>query len=331
MHSEEKNKISRRKFVQQFSTSVSTIGVLTTLPVNFPAIIRNYGKPDSKFKGVQIGAITYSFRSLPCDAESVRKYCVESNVSAIELMGNTAEAFAGAPYTYIDQEKVKERNKLPKEEKQAQDSEIATWRSKVDMKPFEKLRKMYKEKGISIYAYKPSALGTGNSDDEVHYACRAAQALGASHVTLEMPKDNGQTKRLSSIAEKYKIMVAYHGHEQQTPTFWDAALAESGYNALNCDIGHYVAAGYNPLELVAARHNRIASMHIKDRQNPANGKRNLPWGEGDTPLAQLLQTMSRNKYRFPATVELEYQVPENSDAVKEVAKCVEFCRKALEK
>jgi hypothetical protein len=35
------------------------------------------------------------------------------------------------------------------------------------------------------------------------------------------------------------------------------------------------------------------------------------------------------KYKFPATIELEYQVPEGSDAVKEVQKCLEFCRKAL--
>jgi hypothetical protein len=44
-----------------------------------------------------------------------------------------------------------------------------------------------------------------------------------------------------------------------------------------------------------------------------------------------LQLMRDRRYKFPATVELEYKVPEGSDAVKEVAKCVEFCRKALKK
>jgi hypothetical protein len=39
--------------------------------------------------------------------------------------------------------------------------------------------------------------------------------------------------------------------------------------------------------------------------------------------------MKKNKYKFPATIELEYQVPDGSDAVKEVQKCLEFCRKAL--
>ena len=198
------------------------------------------------------------------------------------------------------------------------------------MSKFEQLRKMYKDAGISIYAYKPNAFGVNNTDAEVDYGMRAAKALGATHVTLEIPQDKAQTKRLSDIAAKNKILVAYHGHEQQTPTIWDAALAESPYNAMNCDLGHYTAAGYNAVELIQAKHDRIASAHLKDRQNPEHGKANLVWGTGDTPLVQILQTMKKNKYKFPGTIEMEYEVPEGSNAVKEVAKCLEYCRKALE-
>lgn len=39
--------------------------------------------------------------------------------------------------------------------------------------------------------------------------------------------------------------------------------------------------------------------------------------------------MKKNKYQFPATVELEYDIPEGSNAVKEVAKCVEFAKNVL--
>lgn len=39
--------------------------------------------------------------------------------------------------------------------------------------------------------------------------------------------------------------------------------------------------------------------------------------------------MKKNKYKFPASVELEYQVPAGSTSVIEVKKCVEYCRKAL--
>ena len=40
----------------------------------------------------------------------------------------------------------------------------------------------------------------------------------------------------------------------------------------------------------------------------------------------LLQEARESRDR---TIELEYDVPEGSDAVKEVAKCLQFCRDAL--
>src|SRR5262252_9260886 len=54
-------------------------------------------KPNSLFGGVQIGTITYSFRALPSSGEEVLKYCLDCGISAIELMSNVAESYAGAP------------------------------------------------------------------------------------------------------------------------------------------------------------------------------------------------------------------------------------------
>src|SRR6187401_2954416 len=55
-------------------------------------------KPNSVFNGVQIGTITYSYRSMPDQsAEATLKYILDSGISAIELMGGPAESFAGAP------------------------------------------------------------------------------------------------------------------------------------------------------------------------------------------------------------------------------------------
>jgi hypothetical protein len=55
----------------------------------------------------------------------------------------------------------------------------------------------------------------------------------------------------------------------------------------------------------------------------------MPFGEGDTPLGLILQLMKRNGYTFPADIELEYEIPEGSNAVAEVQRCVEYCRNAL--
>ena len=340
-------KQSRRHFLGTTASVISGVAIAPSL-IATPNIIKHYNKPNSVINGVQIGVITYSFRSMPDQsAEATLQYVLDSGISAIELMGGPAESFAGKPESAIDRrafyrlaraqrkgEELSQEQQTELADMQAQlnsyNKEIAAWRSKVSMDKFAAFRKMYNDAGVSIYAFKPGAFGKTNTDAEINYGMQAAKALGASHVTLEHPSDDAHTKRLGKIAKKHKIYVAYHGHEQQTPTFWDTALKQSKYNALNLDIGHYVAAGNpEPLEIVKAKHDSIKSMHVKDRETPAHGKENQPWGEGDTPITEVLQLMRNNKYNFPATIELEYQIPEDSDAIKEVAKCLEYCRSAL--
>jgi sugar phosphate isomerase/epimerase len=147
---------------------------------------------------------------------------------------------------------------------------------------------------------------------------------------LEHPSDDAHTLKLGQMAAKHGIYVAYHGHEQQTPTLWDTALAQSEYNALNLDLGHYVAAGNAvPLDIIREKANHIRSMHMKDRQDPEHGKGNVVWGTGNTPLVEALKLMRDNKYNFPGTIELEYEIPEGSDPITEVKKCLDYCEKAL--
>jgi hypothetical protein len=55
----------------------------------------------------------------------------------------------------------------------------------------------------------------------------------------------------------------------------------------------------------------------------------MPWGQGETPLGAVLQSMKQHKYPFPASIEYEYQTPEGSDVLTEMKKCVEYCKKAL--
>lgn len=326
--------VSRRHFI---SSTASAIAGMAAIPaIGAPAFLKNLGKPNSNIKGVQIGVITYSFRSMENDADSILKYCVDSGVSSIELMGYTAENFAGAPLMPNMGSFPKRENMTTAEKKEVEEirgnyaQELAAWRSAASMDKFKQLRKMYKDAGVNIYAWKPSALGKNNTDAEIDYACRVAKVLNANHVTVELPNDSAHTQRLGHIGSKHKINIGYHGHLQQTFTSWDEAISQSKFNALNCDIGHYVAAGHDPIPLLKAKHDHIVSMHLKDRQSKANGQANLPWGQGDTPIVEVLQLMRDQKYKFPATIELEYNIPEGSDAVKEVGKCLDFCRKALE-
>jgi sugar phosphate isomerase/epimerase len=339
---------SRRQFLGTTAALMSGAVLGSNNLFGFPAIIKDLYKPGSLINGVQIGLITYSFRDLPDQsAEATLKHVLDCGISAIELMGDPAETFAGRPKNPIDMRSVfplmrkrMDKKELTPEEKvkladidaqmSAYNKEVAAWRLTASMDKFKQFGKMYKKAGVKIYAFKPAAFGINNSEAEIEFGMRAARALGANQVTVEHPSDDAHTLKLGKLAEKHKIKIGYHGHEQQTPTFWDISLAQSPANALNLDFGHFIAAGNaNPLDIVKAKHDRISSMHIKDRQTPAHGKGNLPWGTGDTPIADVLKLMRDQKYKFPATIEYEYKTPEGSNPIDEVKKCLEFCKKAL--
>jgi len=338
---------SRRQFITTSAATATGLLLGAQHLTAAPAILKYYNKPNSRINGVQIGVITYSFRSMPDQgAEATLKYILESGISAIELMGGPAESFAGMPSSTVNrraffQLRRKQRAGNLSEEEKGQLTEmqvlnkehqekVIKWRTEVSMDRFKQMRKMYKQAGVKIYGFKPNAFGKNNTDAEIDYGFRAAKALGASHVTLEHPSDDAHTLKLGKMAKKHKVKVAYHGHTQQTPTFWDTALGQSKFNAMNPDLGHYVAAGFDSsLDLLQKYHKNIYSIHLKDRKSKANGQTNMPWGEGDTPIPEILQLMQREKFKFPGTVELEYQIPDGSDAIKEVQNCLEFCRKAL--
>ena len=215
--------------------------------------------------------------------------------------------------------------------------ELKNWRLSVPMSKYAAFRKMYEDAGVKIYSFKlPPTLEM--SDDEYAYIWNVGETLGADHLTMELPTDDALLKRVADYAAKRKLRIAFHTHGQGGASGFDRVLSAFKYTALNFDVGHYYGVnGQSPVPLVEKYHDRIASLHLKDRKGPGapdpsgrgGGGPNMPWGQGETPLREVLQLMKKNKYRFPASIEYEYQTPEGSDVLTEMKKCVEYCRRAL--
>lgn len=268
-------------------------------------------RPNSKFGGVQIGVITYSYRSLPGSAEDLLKYLIQCGISSVELMGGPAEQFAKA---YMG--------------KQGGGKSAPDKQSSASMDGFKALRKMYNDAGVNIHIVKFGNIGdAGMSDEQIEFYFAAAKALGAKGITRELSEPAAE--RLGPLADKHEIMIGFHNHTQLKPDTYDGKILTYGkYLGINLDIGHYVAGtNEHPLPLIKKHCDRILSLHLKDRKRD-NGP-NVPFGQGDTPVAEVLQYMKKNRLAFPADIELEYPVPKDSDAVQEVAKCVQFCKQAL--
>lgn len=274
------------------------------------------------FGGVRVGVITYSFRSMPSTIDDLLGYLVELKLPTVELMGEPVEAYAGAPEGPPYQ-----RGPLSdaqKAERKAHAEELRKWRASAPMDKFKEIRKKFDDEGIAIDIVKLPL--NRMSEEELAYSFNVASTLGASGITLE--RSDEAVKKLAPYADKYKTRIGYHNHTEVNFNSWDKAVSYSPYNSINLDVGHYVAGtNESPIPLIKKYHDRILNLHLKDRRK--NNGDNVPWGQGDTPLREILRLMKTEKYDFMATIELEYPIPEGSDAVKEVRKCIDFCKESL--
>jgi sugar phosphate isomerase/epimerase len=261
-------------------------------------------RPNSVFSGVRIGCITYSYRGGINSAQDTLAALLKGGLSEVELMGGPIQSYAGFGGRGA---------KFTDAQRQAQLEKCA------------ELRKMYNDAGVNIHIHK---IGFGQSDEEIEFNFLVAKALGATGITLE--RSEAMAKKLAPFADKHKVWIGFHNHTNNYPVMdkKDPILEFGQYIGFNFDIGHYFAGtkGLSPIPVIEKYHDRIVSLHLKDRT--ADGG-NLPWGEGKTPVKEVLQLMKKEKWTFPADIELEYKVPQGSDSVAEVAKCVQHCKEAL--
>jgi len=289
----------------------------------------------SEYQGVKIGVITYSWRSMPSSPADIIKYCKQTGINSLELMGNIAEDYAGSPAgparpenfrELSDEEKADFRIKL-----EEHGNKMSEWRiNEASPEKYKELKAMFDEAGIHIHTVKFSPADW--SDAEIDYAFESAKALGAKGVTNEIGLEAAQ--RLGPFAEKHDMYAVFHNHGQPgDSTFnFEDFLVFSPNNMLNLDVGHYFGAtGKNPSELIRKLHERIYSIHLKDKTG-INGyppDTNAPWGQGDTPLGEILKLIQVNEWDIYCDIELEYEIPEGSNAVVETGKCVAYTEKLL--
>ena len=275
-------------------------------------------KPNSVFHGVRIGVITYSYRGVGIDtAEQTLKALLEDGLSEVELMDGPIRSFAGI--------RGGGRRGRPGGPPEAPAEKLTDAERVAQLAKCSELRKMYNDAGVNIHHHK---LPFGQSDEEIDFNFQVAKALGCTGITTE--RSDELAKKLGPFADKHKIWVAFHNHTNNYPVMdkTDPILSYGQYIGFNLDVGHYFAGtkGLSPLPVLEKYHDRIRSLHMKDRT--ADGG-NLPWGQGQTPLKEILQLIRKEKWTFPADIEVEYQIPSGSSPVAEVAKCVQFCKEAL--
>ena len=167
------------------------------------------------------------------------------------------------------------------------------------------------------------------TDEEIDRGFEMARALGVDVITASSKVSTAA--RLDPFATRHGITVAFHNHTRQAPdefvspeSFDEALAGRSDRLAINLDIGHFTGAGFDPLAYIDRHHARIVSLHVKDK---TRDDRNVPWGEGDTPIVEVLRRLRDRRWDIPVQIEYEYR---GSGAVTEVTRCLDYCRQALQ-
>jgi sugar phosphate isomerase/epimerase len=307
-------------------------------------------KPDSKWAGVQVGMnVPYNFgMGNYLSGDEVLARCVQLGVSGVELRLQPVELFLGSPEASASAAAAAAARGraegsgrargggagggraalTPEQEAERKATAEATrkWRLSVPMSKVREFRKKYNDAGVAIDIVKVDGI-FGFTDDVLDYAFELAKNLGARAISTEISRDLSQTTRVGQFAGKHKIMVGYHGHTETGPTEWQDAFGRAKYNGANLDIGHFVGGHKtSPVPFLKQHHDRITHIHVKDKTlNDAN----VPFGQGDTPIKEALQVIRDNKWKIQATIEFEYPIPQGSDRMTELAKCMQYCKDAL--
>ena len=330
------NKLSRRNFLGSSATALAATSLfpLATSCQGAPTVqsfpgIYEFG---SKFGGVQIGCTTYSFRNMPSGLENCIKYCRETGINSIEFrQGPDLEGFLGAPPR--PQIQVQRGVPLTPEQQVIQDqydAELKTFRLSITAEKLAPVKKMFDDAGIAMHIVKFTPAKW--SDEEIDYAFAAAKALGAKGVSEEIGEE--AVRRMAPYAEKHGMYAIFHNHGQFAVEGFDIdqILAVSPAVMLNFDAGHYFGStGLNPCDFIRKYHHRIFSLHIKDKTGPntVQSNANHVFGQGETPLAEIMLLIKKEGWPIYCDLELEYDIKPWSNQVKETKTCIQYMRNIL--
>lgn len=259
----------------------------------------------STFAGVRIGVQSYSFRDRSLD---------EAIAGMAEIGFGECEMFSGH---------------LERVDGAGRDREaLREWRLTTPLTHFEEAGKKFRDAGIDLYAFNYS-FRDDFTEPEIERGFEMAKALGAKVITAS--SNVTTAKRIDPYAKKHQMRVGMHNHsrihenEFARPEDFDAArMGASEFIAINLDIGHFTAANFDPVSYLEKEHADILTLHIKDRKRDQGD--NMPFGEGDTKIVEVLHLLRDKQYPIPANIEYEYR---GEDTVAEVRRCFEYCRSAL--
>jgi sugar phosphate isomerase/epimerase len=283
---------------------------------------------DSTINGVGVGAISYCFRAIPRPAsgdyvDTLIEAFTECGIGLAEITANHVEPEPSLPMGG-------RVPATPTPEYLTRREEVRRWRLSTPLDRFREIRTKFDTAGIRLLSY-AITLSDDATDEELDRIFQQAVALGVGIIGTNQTRVP-VGRRAAPLAAKYGISLGFHNHtmvndssEIASIESFEAVMAMSPHYRANLDIGHFTAANLDAVAFIRRYHDRITHLHLKDRKRDSGP--NMPWGEGDTPLREVLQLVRRERYPIPCIIEYEHKG--QASPVDEVKACLGFIRKVL--
>jgi sugar phosphate isomerase/epimerase len=288
---------------------------------------------------VRVGLSTYSFRDLVRtpgrdNIDDIVQAVRQSGVTDIELSSantepggpNSGPAVPPPPSAYPDPIKTPSPAEVAAA-KLAVRNALREWRLRTPPAAHSAIREKFQAGGIAVFSYRVD-YDDSFTDEEMEVTFQQAKALGVT--TIAGLSGLKTARRLVPFAEKYGVTVALHNGANAkdpdaiaSPQSFRTALAMSPRFRINLDIGNFTAAGSEPVAFLQENHAMVSHVQIKDRARNGGNER---FGDGDTPIKEVLRFLKEKRLPIPAFVEYEYiglGTPQ-----QEVRKCLAYARSA---
>lgn len=201
---------------------------------------------------------------------------------------------------------------------------------------FKVIKKKFDDAGIRVGAYCVN-FPVDSKDDYLDRGFNGALLLGTNVMTASVKKPI--VPKLDQWCQKYRIKLGLHNHwfgyagfkgnrsqEFETPDDFASALkGASEYLSINLDVGHFYAAGFDPVSYIREHHKRIVSLHIKDRDKDADHTQRR-FGEAATPIAETMKLLKQIKFKYAANIEYE---PESANPIEGTRTAFEYLKRTL--
>lgn len=289
---------------------------------------------DSAVNGVPLGVAVGSYRDVP-RGDNQQEYIAALARACADSGSNLLVEYHNSQLEPAVRLRPR-RNEPPfsREEYERRRLDRRSWRINTPLSYFEGVRATFEAAGNIPFAYSFNFL-SDMTDEEIEAVFLHTQALGVTIISTNATQVD-MAARLAPFAERHAIDLGFHNHDDfEDPNeiaslaSFEAVMSESDRCKANLDVGHFVAANLDPIAFIEQHHARITHLHFKDR-NRDKGAR-TPWGEGETPLAEVLTLVRENNYGIPCLAEYEHHnTPGVGTSVVEYQKCLAFMRSALE-